>query len=193
MDPARSGSSGDATVSGSSSSPANPGGTTSNHNTDLVPPVRPYDPPAPNSSATDATNSRTRSTDVTDTPAGAPTAAPWLAQFPALDINRDGQLSFTEFTTASVSGNGMGAANNGVAGGRASTNASTSVANGMTPDATTSTAAGGGVTGTAATTSSPNGRVVNSAQMFRMLDTNHDGYLSRAELQAYRSSTVPPR
>jgi len=119
------------------------------------------------------------------------TNAPGAHWFSTLDTDRDGRISMTEFASPSASwlrngAPGTGASNDGVTG------------NASSPGDTTGTAGPRAVGGP---TPAPNASgplagpssATNNAQLFQRIDTDHDGYLSSAEIEAYRAPTTLER
>ena len=118
----------------------------------------------PTPSATQNTN---------DLPKGAAAGgAPGTAHFNTVDVDRDGRISQAEFMAPSASWLRKGPSPTGVSnsGGVAGGNPGAA----STPGAPDSSAPG-------------SKSATGNTQLFQQVDTNHDGYLSRAEVDAYRT------
>lgn len=102
---------------------------------------------------------------------GTSPTSPWAGQFSTMDKDRDGRISSAEFMAPNA-GMRSGSTAPGAPGARDATGRPSS--EGTSPNA--------GNTGMKAGVNS----VPTNAQVFKQVDTNRDGYLSPAELDAYR-------
>ena len=115
--------------------------------------------------------------------------APEVPGFNVMDLDRDGRISLTEFTAPSAAwlrGN-PGASGTGIS----SDNMSGKAPPPIDPSGRR------GVTGQkllrAASAPWLAAKAANNAQLFQQIDTDHDGYLSQAELDAYRMPATSER
>lgn len=186
-----------ATVPGASSVTRDPAG---------VRPLNPSTTPTSPSSSTLATPNTTTATGLessSSTGASMPTRTPGTlntttsrnsvqggVQLNALDTDSDGRISLSEFTASSTSvgsrnATSMDARNNVGVRQNPTRNAtgvdsSTNVGSSTLPGLGSSSGTIGGTTTNSATSSGS----LNTAEQFRQLDQNQDGYLSQAELSA---------
>jgi hypothetical protein len=106
-------------------------------------------------------------------PAPKSVGSPRSPQFNTLDADRDGRISLTEFTTSSSAWLRQGASGAGAS------------ATAGAREAQTTPGSAGPLAGPSSATS--------NARLFQQADTNRDGYLSPAELDAYRAPTASER
>lgn len=209
----------DPTASGASSPPSSPRRTTkSSADSTTESSSRPYEPNTINAaaSATNPANSGVNPNDAIKdgnrTATGAPGMMPWLTEFKTYDKDSDGRLSLNEFLLTSSSPSrgeaGMSGSNGTTPEPRTinpadptnPANSTTGLRNappGSASDPMRSSSA------PVVSPTSPVGADVRNRpgsetsirQVFRQLDTNHDNYVTPAELESYRinSSTPPPR
>ncbi len=114
-----------------------------------------------------------------------PVSGPAKAGFEQLDADRDGRVSLAEYTRSSLVDSGRSAGQgSGVTPGTSSESAGRRAVSGAVSDGST-TASTGSRTGN----SSGNESAERRADRFRELDRDHDGYLTRAELDAALPNT----
>lgn len=104
--------------------------------------------------------------------------SPWAGQFSTMDKDRDGKISSAEFTAPYASGMHSGT----TAGSSASAPGTPGTRDATGRPSNQGTSPNAGNTGMKAGVNS----VPTNAQLFKQVDTNRDGYLSPAELDAYR-------
>ena len=120
-----------------------------------------------------------------DTPVSSPTRA----AFEQLDADRDGRISLTEYTQASLVDSGRSAAQGSdVTPGTSSESSGRRAGSGGVSD-DSSTASTGSRSGAGTGISGGNEGAERRAERFRELDRDHDGYLTRAELEAALPNT----